>query len=295
MKQVMPVIDYWRERIEDHPLHTWLVTPEENVAARAETLVRAVFHQFHHVLPRAEPVSHLLRRGPQARPAARGDLRARGRGHDPLAAVHAGPAHPRLGRPARLAPVGALLLAVPQRGQRVAAPPGHPDHQAGDRGGGPGGPLRRRRVDRGLRERAVPAHRQGGPRVRRGHRQGPHLLGSLPPRPRDRPRRRRRRVRGGRADRGAARGGPAPGDPHLRADRRAEQRHAAPRAGDDLPGRLRLPPRHPRGTREVAADDPRARGVRLQLLAGQRRAPEPASGPGDLAAVPARRCATPST
>ena len=31
MKQVLSVVDYWRNRIEDHPLHTWLVTPEENV------------------------------------------------------------------------------------------------------------------------------------------------------------------------------------------------------------------------------------------------------------------------
>jgi hypothetical protein len=29
MERILRVIDYWRNRIEDHPLHTWLVTPEE--------------------------------------------------------------------------------------------------------------------------------------------------------------------------------------------------------------------------------------------------------------------------
>lgn len=31
MSAQLPVIDYWRNRIEDHPLHTWLITPDEDV------------------------------------------------------------------------------------------------------------------------------------------------------------------------------------------------------------------------------------------------------------------------
>lgn len=46
MKQVLPVIDYWRERIEDHPLHTWLVTPEENVRPEQKLWFALYFTNF---------------------------------------------------------------------------------------------------------------------------------------------------------------------------------------------------------------------------------------------------------
>lgn len=31
MSAPLPVIEYWRDRIEDHPLHEWLVEPQEGV------------------------------------------------------------------------------------------------------------------------------------------------------------------------------------------------------------------------------------------------------------------------
>jgi hypothetical protein len=46
MKQVLPVIDYWRDRIEHHPLHTWLVTPEENVRPEQKLWFALYFTNF---------------------------------------------------------------------------------------------------------------------------------------------------------------------------------------------------------------------------------------------------------
>jgi hypothetical protein len=46
MDQVMPVIDYWRERIEDHPLHTWLITPEEGVEPEEKLWFALYFTNF---------------------------------------------------------------------------------------------------------------------------------------------------------------------------------------------------------------------------------------------------------
>jgi hypothetical protein len=46
MKQVLPVIEYWRDRIENHPLHTWLVTPEENVRPEQKLWFALYFTNF---------------------------------------------------------------------------------------------------------------------------------------------------------------------------------------------------------------------------------------------------------
>jgi hypothetical protein len=46
MKQVMPVIEYWRNRIEDHPLHTWLVTPEDGVQPEQKLWFALYFTNF---------------------------------------------------------------------------------------------------------------------------------------------------------------------------------------------------------------------------------------------------------
>ena len=46
MKQVLPVIEYWRNRIEDHPLHTWLVTPEEGVRPEQKLWFALYFTNF---------------------------------------------------------------------------------------------------------------------------------------------------------------------------------------------------------------------------------------------------------
>ena len=46
MKQVLPVIDYWRDRIEDHPLHRWLVTPEESVRPEQKLWFALYFTNF---------------------------------------------------------------------------------------------------------------------------------------------------------------------------------------------------------------------------------------------------------
>lgn len=46
MKQVLPVIEYWRNRIEDHPLHTWLVTPEEGVQPEQKLWFALYFTNF---------------------------------------------------------------------------------------------------------------------------------------------------------------------------------------------------------------------------------------------------------
>lgn len=46
MKQVLPVIEYWRNRIEDHPLHTWLVTPEPGVRPEQKLWFALYFTNF---------------------------------------------------------------------------------------------------------------------------------------------------------------------------------------------------------------------------------------------------------
>lgn len=46
MKQVLPTIEYWRDRIEDHPLHTWLVTHEENVRPEQKLWFALYFTNF---------------------------------------------------------------------------------------------------------------------------------------------------------------------------------------------------------------------------------------------------------
>ncbi len=46
MKQVLSVIEYWRNRIEDHPLHTWLVTPEEGVPPEQKLWFALYFTNF---------------------------------------------------------------------------------------------------------------------------------------------------------------------------------------------------------------------------------------------------------
>lgn len=46
MKQVLPVIEYWRDRIENHPLHTWLVTAEENVRPEQKLWFALYFTNF---------------------------------------------------------------------------------------------------------------------------------------------------------------------------------------------------------------------------------------------------------
>ncbi len=46
MKQVLPVVEYWRDRIEDHPLQTWLVTPEENVRPEQKLWFALYFTNF---------------------------------------------------------------------------------------------------------------------------------------------------------------------------------------------------------------------------------------------------------
>jgi hypothetical protein len=46
MKHVLPVIEYWRDRIEKHPLHTWLVTPEQNVRPEQKLWFALYFTNF---------------------------------------------------------------------------------------------------------------------------------------------------------------------------------------------------------------------------------------------------------
>ncbi|HMI94701.1 MAG TPA: hypothetical protein VK509_25175, partial [Polyangiales bacterium] len=46
MKQVLPVIDYWRDRIEDHPLHTWLATPGEHARPEQRLWFALYFTNF---------------------------------------------------------------------------------------------------------------------------------------------------------------------------------------------------------------------------------------------------------
>jgi hypothetical protein len=46
MDQVMPTIEYWRDRIEDHPLHTWLVTPEDGVEPEQKLWFALYFTNF---------------------------------------------------------------------------------------------------------------------------------------------------------------------------------------------------------------------------------------------------------
>ena len=46
MEQVLAVIDYWRDRIEDHPLHNWLVTPGEDVRPEQKLWFALYFTNF---------------------------------------------------------------------------------------------------------------------------------------------------------------------------------------------------------------------------------------------------------
>lgn len=46
MKEVLPIIEYWRDRIEEHPLHTWLVTPERDVRPEQKLWFALYFANF---------------------------------------------------------------------------------------------------------------------------------------------------------------------------------------------------------------------------------------------------------